>query len=493
MDISWVVELIRIGIWTACKFAFEMMDAVYDILRSLAGLNLGDFQFIWKWWEGICVFLTFFILIRVIIQYFKAMLDEDLLEKYDPLTTVKRIAVIAFIILFLPIMMDSFSEISSTLTVNIGNIVTGTDIESKPSQVLISVGYNNTGSSVDLNSIDIEEIDINEIDSSTDQYALLPKTFDILFVFVTSIIAGIIFVFVAIQIAQRIMGLLLKILISPFALSGIVDPGDNTFSIWTRLCIADFLTTFFQMVLVFLVVSISAAVPLSNAIAKTLFFIGALMAVMNAPSGIAQLLGGDVGVGTAFQQAQSLLMLGTGLQVAGSAIASGSAAGFYGAGRALGGESLINSGRALGDVVSGGSAGGGAGFSRNTQIPSFSGITNSPASGSGGYSAATESSGGGDSILNSNRMTTPGSKLGEIADFNAQDRTGRMFNDLASGLYFRSAQRLSRPVQYRNARGGMQTRSSRVYSASRAVHGAVSGARSVVDDLIHSAEYNNER
>ena len=89
MDLSWLGELLRSVLWGVCKICFTLMDFVYDVLKDLAKLNLGDFDFIWKWWKGICVFLTFFILIRVIIQYFKATLDEDLLEKYDPTVTIK--------------------------------------------------------------------------------------------------------------------------------------------------------------------------------------------------------------------------------------------------------------------------------------------------------------------------------------------------------------------------------------------------------------------
>lgn len=474
MDLSWLGELLRSVLWGVCKICFTLMDFVYDVLKDLAKLNLGDFDFIWKWWKGICVFLTFFILIRVIIQYFKATLDEDLLEKYDPTVTIKRLAVIAFLVLMLPIMMDGFSGLASEATSDIGQIITGIDIETKPSKVILSAGYSNGDASA-TKDLDFKEVDINEVDEASDDYVLYPELFDLVFAFISSIISCVIFVFVGIQISQRIVGLLLKILISPFALSGVIDPGDNTFSIWTKLCVADFLTTFFQILLVMLVITVSTVVPLSNPIAKTVFFIGALMAIMNAPTGIAQLLGGDVGTGTAFQQVQSLMMLGTGVQLAGSAMSAISAGGFYGAGRWLGGRSLIGSGLA-GTAMNNGirpeSSSGSMSYPGGGPVPSASASNmqagaEAPAA---NISSDVSDSGVIGSQASGFRMTNPDSVLGRIADFNAQDGPGSMVNRAASSLYMRSAQRLSRPVQYRSVRGGVGVRQSRIVSTSRALH-----------------------
>ena len=112
------------------------------------------------------------------------------------------------------------------------------------------------------------------------------------------------------------------------------------------------------MMLVILVLAVTPAVPIS-ALAKVIFFIGALSAVMNAPTGIAQLLGGDVGVGTAFQQMQSLGMIssamsGIGGMAAGAALTMGASA-IYGGGRVAGGTGITTFCRekALGGLTGG--------------------------------------------------------------------------------------------------------------------------------------------
>ena len=166
MDLSWIGELGRSLVWLLCSCFLQLMDMCYSVLKDLAILNLGDFSFIWQWWKGICVFLTFFILMRVIIQYFKAALDEELIERYDPLTAVKRIAIIAFIVMLLPLVMEGFSGLASTATNDIGKIVTGVDIDTKPSSVLLSVGYSDGNNSA-TKDLDYKNVDINEIDEET--------------------------------------------------------------------------------------------------------------------------------------------------------------------------------------------------------------------------------------------------------------------------------------------------------------------------------------
>ena len=282
----------------------------------------------------------------------------------------------------------------------------------------------------------------------------------------------------------------MKILISPWVFSGMFDPDNNTFSIWWKLCLADFLTNFYQMMLVILVLAVTPAVPIS-ALAKVIFFIGALSAVMNAPTGIAQLLGGDVGVGTAFQQMQSLGMIssamsGIGGMAAGAALTMGAGA-IYGGGRLAGGTGLLHSaGEALGGLT-GGSGGILAGI----------GNTNGSEGGStsplGQFAPSQVTTGGVPGLDDSNmpqssvnpsmlsglgsgegtprRMTKDGNSIARrIADMNSNSRIGRMVNQAGSSLYQMSANRLSRPVQTRTRGGMIQSRQSHVVTAARAAH-----------------------
>ena len=79
-----------------------------------------------------------------------------------------------------------------------------------------------------------------------------------------------------------------------------IDPNDNGTSVWFKLCIADILGNFFQML--FLWLSLMATVWFDKAgLVKAVFFIACLMGILNAPQGVAQLLGSDIGASSGMQ------------------------------------------------------------------------------------------------------------------------------------------------------------------------------------------------
>ncbi len=89
--------------------------------------------------------------------------------------------------------------------------------------------------------------------------------------------------------------------------------------------------------------SASSGITLSG-LAKILALIGTLFAVLNAPSGISQLIGSDLSVSSALQSLQTT-MIGTGLlsnagRMLGSTVKDASALATYGTGRILGGASI---------------------------------------------------------------------------------------------------------------------------------------------------------
>ncbi len=520
-----LLDMIRNMIWFLCKASFGLMDLVYGILKELIGLDLSNFDFIWNWWTGLLVLTSFLIIVRFSFYYLQMITDEDKTLKFDPTDIFKKFAILALVIVLMPTFFKGISAISSGLTKNVGTLITGFDENTKPSSIMVAAGYGGS----DIVSVDIDTIDINKLNPDKTAYLIYPSAFDILFAGASALVADFLFVFIGIQIAQRIINLLLKILISPWVFSGMFDPDNNTFSIWWKLCLADFLTNFFQMILVVLVLSTIPAVPVS-ALAKVIFFIGALSAVMNAPTGIAQLLGGDVGVGTAFQQMQSLGMISSAMKgiggVAGGAALTLGAGAIYGAGRLAGGTGLLHSAGSAAGGLSGalgglsGAAGGAlSGIGNNSGSDSgntgnsplgqiapstLQGIDQGNAAGdsAGGVSGtyggtginpqtASLDNGGGmaesvSGVFNGNnsvnttprRMTKDGNSIARrVADRNNGSRIGRVVNQAGSSLYQMSASRLSRPVQRRTRDGMVQTRQSRLVSVSRAAHGVYDAVR----------------
>lgn len=468
---------IRAVLWLFCQFALWLMDLCYGIISDLATLNLGDFQFIWSWFRGVSALLFFFITIRMFIYFVKATLEDDTLQKIEPLDFLQRILYISVILVLLPTLLNGFAGLSANAVGSINTLAGINEAETVPSHIVAAAGYNG-----DIADFDYETIEINKKEDN--HYIQFSNNSDIVFLTFTSIIACLVFVFIGIQIAQRMIGLLLKIVIAPFALSGLINPEDNTFFVWRRLVEADFLTNYFQIVLVMIVMISASLVPL-GAIAKCIYFIGALLAVMNAPAGVAQLLGGDVGVGTAFQQMQSLMMLSQGAQMAGHALQTAGAAGVYLGGRSIGGSSLL------------GGPGGGGTLSVNA-----GGGTNGTSSSPGGSSTTTmrinSPIGGGTNAINPmNRLTrekwtnpVTGNEHQTAARFTAdlmdQSNIGKVMNRGFSNLYRRSAETLSRPVVKRAPGGGTVQRKNAFMKGRTVVYGARNIAHAAAQDIRQS-------
>ena len=95
-------------------------------------------------------------------------------------------------------------------------------------------------------------------------------------------------------------------------------------------------------------------------IAKILALIGTMFAVLNAPSGISQLIGADLSVSSALQSLQTTLigssLLGTAGRMMGNVAKDAGALSTYGIGRLLGGSSI---GKQISSMLPGGNSSGG--------------------------------------------------------------------------------------------------------------------------------------
>ena len=504
MDIGKVIsDIFRQALWMVAEFCLQIMDIVYDVCEKIAIIDLNNFPWIWDWFKGVCVFLTLFIICRVGYETIKAMIDEDFRDKVNPHKLIIKIATVSLVIGMIPIFMPAFSSFAAEMNKNVSTILIGEDL--RPSEVIIAVGY-----SGDTSSLDYDNIDINEkVDG---EYVYFSGNFDIMFIVVASVVSCILFVFIAIQIAQRIFGLALKVLIAPFSVSSIVSFEDDSFSTWLKLIVADLLTTWFQLALIMLVLTgvslVDLGGDLTGLIAKVVFFIGGLMAVMVAPSGIAQLLGGDVGMGTALQQLQNLAIVSTGFKVAGAVSGVAAATGAYAGARALGANSLLKNASFLQNAtgqnninggsggipsgVTGGSSSGGVGSGAFTNMhnmnmngnngvsSSGSGSVNDNASGtsSGNFSAPYSQVSSGSGYSGGN-LVKENSILGRIARKNENSHIGRVMNRAGASMYMSSAKRLARPVVSRTVRGGFKERNSAFVMGSQAEDAIRKGFRDI--------------
>lgn len=350
MDVTKLTtDILRNILWVLCQGLFFVIDLVYSVIHELISLNLYNFDFIWSIYIAFTSLIFIFIIIRVILQFVQAIYDEDIIERVEPITIIIRLFIISVITVVLPLTLKNLSSFSSDMTGNINTFITTSSGISTPSDIFMdSVLSDNLKGTYTIKFNEIKDINIQE----NGNYVYFKQTYEMLFTGTMALFGSVIFLFVGLQISQRWFGFLMKICISPYSLSGVVIEKNDEFNTWFKLVIGDLLSGFFQVVLVYLVFVTVSYIQI-HPVAKIIFFLGGLMSIMNAPSGIAQLLGGDIGTGTALQQLQSTAMLGSALNLAGnlaggvvggvsSKIKTGFAGGLYGTGRMLGGNSLSN-------------------------------------------------------------------------------------------------------------------------------------------------------
>lgn len=455
------VMLIRTLVFLLCQVCFFIMDFCYNIIMEIVSLNLYNFGFIWSWWRGLLGFMFLFIVARLSFMYFKAMYDEDTLEKANPQGIIIRLFVIGFVLLLLPVILEGLSAMTSGLTSNLASII-GVDGATKPSLLFLKGGGVPAGLSA-------SDIDINQKVGEAFKY--FPTTVELFFVLITSALGAMMFLFIGLQITQRLFSMMLKVLISPYAVSGIVVENDGTFDTWWKLFVADFLTAFFQVMLIYLIFTGINFVENLSPVAKMIFFMGGLFTIMNAPQGVAQLLGGDIGTATAFQQMQSMQMLGNGINFAGhmattaaagaGTLATGvGAAGVYTAGRIMGGASMT--GAMLNSVggdngtppisysSSSGGTGGYSGSSSGGSGLASGGADYSSSSNGASYAGGTGSLGYGGSSGNSVNQYNSYAKTGSWAHqagwkLNQQGAVGKLANKGFQTLYRASSRKLFQP------------------------------------------------
>lgn len=363
---GFVTDTFRTVLWFLAKFVLQLSDMIYKVILALFNLHLegrsGSNSWIWDFYTVVLSVTGLFILFRLLVMLFKSSFIDDTIQKIDGSTLIQRVLAIGLVLSLVPVLMPMLSSFASSAATTFPSMVGTEDIT--PSDIIISSGltdFSDTSNEISIADIPDGEkaIDyltltkINEKDG--DEYKYIPNTENLAWIMLLGAITSYVMLFVGIQIVTRLVGLFLKIVLAPYALSGLVDPNDNAPSLWFRLCMSDFLTSFFQMVSIWIAMAIATHIPDGfNGIGKGIIFIGALFSIMTAPGGIAQLLGGDTGAQTGMQLMQQAVALGQGTQITmagintavgaatalGGKVKTAGAAGFYGAGRMLGARSL---------------------------------------------------------------------------------------------------------------------------------------------------------
>lgn len=478
-------------IWIFLGLVLKVVDYIYSIILQFFSLNINQFPWIWTFFKIIFAALAFFVLMRIAIMFFKsAMGDTERIDKLSGGMLFQRLLAIVITLSFIPILMPALNTFVAESAKALPQIAVTSEVT--PSDIIIEAGSANlkdnklgeTDTGIKLESgehyidkINVSNEGINEKDGG--DYKYFKDTSNLVLSLILGGMCLYVFLQVAIQVIQRFVGILLKMVLAPYALSGLVDPDDQAASMWFKLCFSDYLGIYFQMATIWIAMLFATNLPNNfSGLAKGLAFIGALFSIIIAPSGVAQLIGADVGSQSGLQMMQQAQMLmgavGTGLNIAKAGVGiagvgalagagvgkTGLATAIYAGGRMMGARSLNPTG--------GGNASGG-------ETPP-SGNRTSELNANGGSSSSSEKASVNDRGILSyadGRVTNAGTRLNSL---NTHSKMGSMASAFGNFCYTKSAQRIFNSKAQRQK---MQANLSGGEKARNVIEGIKSGVNAV--------------
>lgn len=343
-------DIIRSFLWGILSALLWLSDQAFTMMKAIALVDVSEIGEVWAWWSGLISFVVFFMFIRLIAIVIKSTTNEEFKEKVNGVNTLIKVFLISAAIGFFPIAMKYITSTSVYAISTMSNRL-GYNVEQfKPSTFIINTSMAAQAGTSAANLNYNINLDINEKENG--KYKFFP-TYDKLFILIgIGIVASFGFIIAAIQIASRIFTLIMKVLISPLPISALLNPEDQSFKMYVRMCISDVITNYVQILMVIVILGVSGnpTVARIGALAQMILLIGGIMVLTKGMHELAQLIGGDVAGGSVLQQIaairQSSAGVGRGMAaigggVAGAALTAG-ALGAYSAGRAMGKESLMN-------------------------------------------------------------------------------------------------------------------------------------------------------
>ena len=215
-------DVFREVLWFLASFVLKITDYIYDIILSFFGLNLDDFGFIWNFYAIVLTVTGLFITFRIGVIIFRLFWDDSTMQKIGGTELINRVLAVGLVLSLVPVIMPMMSELASSSATILPTIISN-NAEVVPSDIIIESGMANfSGSLSESVSIDLEEgdhaIDVITTDTINEknlqgEYKYISNTSNIFLMVILGGFSAYVFVFIAIQIVQRMVGLLMKIAI----------------------------------------------------------------------------------------------------------------------------------------------------------------------------------------------------------------------------------------------------------------------------------------
>lgn len=349
-----IIDVLRSFLWALTYALFMIGDAVYSVTIKVGSMNVGELNIVWDWWVILSVMIGSISMIRILILGVRYMVDEEMREKMDVFKIFGRVIFVSLAIALMPLGIKTITSAGQTFVQNVG-LVAGYGNEMVPSTLIISsvmgeafdVQDENGGYSIPK-TYKLEDIDINH--ETNGEYTYFKEMGDLFVLIIIGGIAIVGLILIAIEVAERFFKLGIKILISPLPISGLINPGDESFKKWYRLVIADVVLNGIQILSLLFILSVASSnqIRMQGVWITLVMFIGGIFAVLKGVPELTPIIGGDSSTQGALQQIATIRhatsgigksvggigkSLGGGLKTAGAGIG-------YGVGRMMGGKSI---------------------------------------------------------------------------------------------------------------------------------------------------------
>lgn len=404
--LDWIVEGLRWIIWGIISAGLTLMDVCYSLVKSIASVDFLQTTEVWQWYYVFLAFLGILIFFRTIAVYLKFCFEEEFREKVTGSHFIHKFTSIALTVALLPFILGFVSQLSVWSISNM-NLFLGSNSSDTPSTFIITSFMNTDNGEYDANgnwisgdkiTYTLEDIDINAEGEGDEDYKFFNDVEDLFILTFIGIAAAIILILNGVLIAKRSISIVIKVMIAFIPISSQIVPGDETFSMWRKMIVSDYVLNFFQtlMIMVVMILSGSKIVQDAGVWVQIIMFIGGLLLLLSGIPELSKILGGDTSQAGILQQVASFRMATRGLGGSISrgfgktASAAGKIAGMggYGFGRLAGGKSIADAAQLASNNANGFMGGSNVHEDQNT---GYSGNTNTNNNDLGTHSILNES------------------------------------------------------------------------------------------------------
>lgn len=296
-----LVGAIRWILWSIAALAIQIINLVFIVVKQALVIDLfKDYPFAITLYYGfILVFFGYFVFFRIIKMALKYFVDEEFSMRLTmrPTIVFRRTVFAVLIIIATPFVLSFLSSLISMLVDNIGTFFNnGQEID--VSTLFCSIGNIAKPKEAVTCPDFLNPMAINE-KLADGSYKYFSDTFSILLPIFGAMLSIKVLLALLLSITNRSLGVVFRMIIAPYSLSGFIEENNNSFATWSKLQAADLIMNFIQMIMLIvafhfpLSIQIKGDVFFVSAALRLALFVGSLFAIIQAPGNLAQLIGSD--------------------------------------------------------------------------------------------------------------------------------------------------------------------------------------------------------